>query len=246
MSNSIILRVNALDWWRALAFAMTMLLAIVYPSSVNAQVSAGRFYAGAGVNFSQYLVEYKFGSPATNEAGRWQPIAGYYLTSRLALQIGYSGGSASYYGVAEGTMLNGDRTQAITSTANSFRALPLLARYTLTRKPSKRLQFDLLGGVTFARGEYDGAFSETLNGQTVQATSEHFDISHTYLTAGVAARYVFSRHWELEATYMMNRNLKRMPNYYSELVGARWGLTSGYGLNVRYRFNVGQPKQPVE
>lgn len=224
-----------------------MILAITAQvPSAQAQKAPGRFYAGVGINSSNYIVEYKFGLPADYEAGRWQTTLGYYITPRFALQVSYSGGKSSYSGIAEGVTLTGERMQQITNSASSFYAVPILVRYTLTKRPEKRLQFDVLAGLTFARGNYTESYSETLGEKTTLETSAQYDLQHSYFTAGVAARYVFSRHWELEVTYTLSRNTKRMPDFYNEMTGSPYGLTSGYGLNLRYRFGIGTPKPAAE
>lgn len=166
-----------------------------------------------------------------------QLMAGYQLRPRLAVQLSgaYSGVSSSHFSVGRylsapgvpGAYFDYD----IRSTERNT-SLALLARYTLTRQPARRLQVDMLGGATLEASHYTYT--------SISTDSSRAPYTHRYdeggtnwaylLTAGPSVRYRLGRHLEalLDFTLSHDLNPSHRPNS-SPLTGAT-------ALGLRYRF----------
>ena len=211
---------------------LLLALPLTSPAQSYDLTPAPRFYVGLAAYSSYY-------QPLSGGAYRstrlpFQVTAGYQWRPRLAIQVGlaYSGvsnsysytGSANLYGAYFDA--NGRATQRNTSTS-------LLARYTLTRKPEHRLQFDVLGGFTWERSSYRDSGTRADSVQSSLVTSDydnHQTINRLLLTIGPSVRYRFGQHLEVFYNFLIDTNLVSSQYYQIQ------GITTGSALGLRYRF----------
>ena len=229
---------------RFLSFALGGLLAAV-TLPARAQTSAdapaaplpgtARYYVGLGAYSSYYQ---QLGGQHNNSFRLpVQLVAGYQLRPRLAVQVGvaYSGNTFRYafvgrpYGSGPTGYIDyrADLTSRVLSAS-------VLARYTLTRNPAHRVQFDALGGFTlehgssFERGTQADSLGGTLN---VTNFSNRTSRNTLLLTAGVGTRYRLSSHFELFYDFTLNKALNGPAPH-----PAPMGFTGSSTLGLRYRF----------
>lgn len=220
-----------------------LLLAAALPTRAQTPATtpaAPRYYVGLGAYSSYYQplggLSRGYNSPVRLPV---QVMAGYQLCPRLAVQVGvaYSGATATYFGVGRGYSspgspgtffeYQGTSTQRNTSVA-------ALARYTLTRNPAHRLQFDALGGFTLERGTLfsRGTQVDSAGGtRNVTNFSNRFSRNTLLLTAGLGTRYRLGQHFELTYDFTLNKALTN-----DRPTGQFQGLTSSSALGLRYRF----------
>jgi opacity protein-like surface antigen len=168
-----------------------------------------------------------------------QLTAGYQLRPRLAVQAGvaYSGSTRSYdfeyYSIADPAGPPRYHHHTGTSTIRNT-SVSLLARYTLTRNPAHRVQFDALGGATL---EHFSGYSRGTDTQGFVGSLESNDFSNRYshsillLTAGAGVRYRLTPRFDLNLDYTLNHPLLTASSHF-------WpsALTGTAALGVRYRF----------
>jgi hypothetical protein len=168
-----------------------------------------------------------------------QLTAGYQLRPRLAVQasVAYSAFTRNYdmeyYSIPNPPepqrYYQYQGTSAIRSTAVS-----LLARYTLTRKPAHRVQFDALGGFTL---EHYNGYSRGTTTQGEVGSLETTTFNNRYsrntplLSAGASIRYRLTQRFDLNLDYTLNHSLRPNSRHY-------WptGFSGAAALGVRYRF----------
>ena len=199
---------------------------------------APRFYVGLGAYSSFYQ---KLGSQYGPNSGFRLPVqltAGYQLRPRLALQLGvaYSGTSDKYNN--EGIVFTSpgvpDRYIQSSGTSSVRTAsVSALARYTLTRDPARRLQFDALGGFGLETStvSFNSTRTESQAGATTtESYSYHGTRSLVLGTLGLGARYRVAPRFDL--------SLDVTANYAPAIGSNRYvpGLTSATALGLRYRF----------
>ena len=195
-----------------------------------------RFYVGLGAYHSNYQ---NLGSWRQGDTGFPVPVqltAGYQLRPRLALELSaaYSGRTNTYG--YDGYYQNGnDPTLSYYQYSGTYTervtTVSALARYTLTRKPARRLQVDALGGFTLVHGN-DYARGFEANDFSGTFRSVPFARRATYnallLTAGLGLRYRLTPRFELNFDLTTNRNLTHPDRYR--------GFTGSAALGLRYRF----------
>ncbi|TGE19712.1 hypothetical protein [Hymenobacter elongatus] len=203
-----------------------------------------RFSIGVQTAQNRYVVFYPT-TVSTRSIKPWMVTAGVQFTPRFLLQVGYG---YSHEETVEdpsgtGTTLTGQQTSGVYRYASRAWAVPLLTRYTLTRRPLSRVQFDLLSGATLAAARFSGYSDSRIDGQIISSTSYGGRATpQLYATAGVGARVWFGKHWHLVWDITLNRNLHASSRYTNlETTGNRWGLTRSANLGVQYRF--GWPKK---
>jgi hypothetical protein len=182
----------------------------------------------------------RLGSEPYTEAGFRVPVqltAGYQVRPRIALQLGVAYSGSTYSFDQEGLAYTGPGTPPayFRNQGNSTlrtTSLSLLSRYTLTRKPAHRLQFDGLAGVALehSSGYYRGTQSDSLGGSlNAQPFSNRSTQNVLVLNFGLGARYRLSPRLELNFDLLAS----------SVLPGSSYrvhGLTSTSTLGLRYRF----------
>jgi hypothetical protein len=195
-----------------------------------------RFYVGLGAYHSNFQ---NLGSWRQGDTGFRVPVqltAGYQLRPRLALELGvaYSGRTSvyaydSYYYNTSG--IAPANYQYSRTTTERVASVSALARYTLTRKPAHRLQFDALGGFTLVHGNvYSRGFEANDFAGSFQAVpfDNHSTHNELLLTAGLGLRYRLTPRFEVNFDLTTNRNLNH-PHTYQ-------GFTGSAALGLRYRF----------
>lgn len=166
-------------------------------------------YLGLEAASYQYQVQYPSGLAAKEVASPWSVTAGYQVSARWAFQASFLYRYHTFSDTATGTTLAGRvRTDRVTS-SNRRMALPLLGCYTLTRLPKRRLQVDVLGGLTFLRAQY--AFGEVIH-EDGQLPEEHHVAevaTAQYLTGGLGLRYAVDHQHRLEVMgeLLVSKNL---------------------------------------
>ncbi|ALW85713.1 hypothetical protein AUC43_11815 [Hymenobacter sedentarius] len=201
---------------------------------------APRFYVGLGAYSSYYQ---HLGNRGFLGGGVQVPVqltVGYQWRPRLAVQVGlaYSGMSHSYsnsgyfYDYASGSPVLRYSEMSGRYTGRNA-SLSVLARYTLTRNPAHRLQFDALGGLTL---EHRASSSRGTRSDSVQSSFVASPYGYQYsqntllLTLGMGAHYRITPRFELNYDFTINRAVA--PGYYL----TNSFLTHTNALGLRYRF----------
>ncbi len=212
-----------------------VLLSLGFAQTSFAQTGPGqpfpRLYAGANFFVGQYTISYPSG------LGEWLGVypyelnLGYQLRPGLAVQVGWA--HLHEHSEAENLLVNAAGKVLARDAASGEHGLtvvPTLLRYTVTRRLKHRVQFDVLGGLTFLR-----ATSHSVGGYTdsmLVVTPYRFDreATNVLLTIGPSIRFAFGRHVEAVADVVYNRSL----------VGGfarRHSLTPTFAFGLRYRFH---------
>ena len=160
--------------------------------------------------------------------------AGYYLTPRLALQAG-----VQYEGYTEGigtTVIDAPTGIFLVSNLELQHrdwAVPVQARYALTRVLQRRLQVDVLGGLTAQRSAVEVREYAIANRQATDQVTYQFQRSvfGLHASAGAALAYGFGRRRRVQALAegVFTKELRS---------GFRSGepLQGGVSAGLRYRF----------
>jgi hypothetical protein len=202
-----------------------------------------RYYVGLAAYSSYYQKLGGDGYRATRVP--LQLTAGYQWRPRLAVQAGiaYSGASHSYFSVGRTYPNPGYPKPGVQGSYYDYNgrstgrnaSVSLLARYTLTRKPAHRMQFDLLGGFTWEHSSYRDYGSRADSVQSSLVVSAYDDRSNAnrlLLSIGPSVRYRFGQHLELFYDLLFNKRLTSVSYQYYEI----GGITSSSALGLRYRF----------
>lgn len=191
-----------------------------------------RFYGGLAVYSSEYN---RFAHAGNGVTVPLQATMGYQLRPRLAVQAGLAYSSLSGFNSGahfDPTTGQNYNPYAYTTTYRNT-SWSLLGRYTLTRKPAHRVQFDLLAGFTMERSAYHstGFSTDSVRHTSVTTAYDERGATTTFLlTAGPSVRYRFGQHLELVYDFLFNCDLSTTRQYpYS-------GITGSAALGLRYRF----------
>ncbi|RZK28771.1 MAG: hypothetical protein EOO63_10505 [Hymenobacter sp.] len=175
--------------------------------------------------------------------------AGWQVLPRLAVQL-----SAQYaqqndtYNFVEGRVdANGQVHQLPGSYGFRFHSViaPVLVRYTLINDLARRLQLDVLGGVTFVHRftQYHNVVNIPAPDSTqAPITSVDYDRSSTgvHLSLGPSLRYRLGSQLEITAdvvaNYLVNNGTATVNGYVATTSTTRPSFTSSLGL--RYRFGA--------
>ena len=219
-------------------FLLPGLLAAALPLAGFAQTeapapAAPRFFVGLGIyQLPQSSLMFTGFAPVV-------PTFGVQLRPRLAVQASAAFRSthhayeysATYYDVSGGAPGQYYDYTRYGSSRNRSLAVPVLARYTLTRRQRHRFQADLLGGFTWMHQAYH---SEQRLVDHVRATDTTSTYDQTYnslyVTLGPSLRY---RVWKgLELTGDLTYNLRVGGSLGRSYRGIEGNLAAG----LRYRF----------
>ena len=211
-------------------------LLLAAPLLGHAQSPASRFYVGLAAYHSNYQ---NLASWRQGDTGFRVPVqltVGYQLRPRLALELGvaYRGHTNTYAYDYSYTTGSGILTNFHTSgtTTERIASVSALARYTLTRQPTNRLQVDVLGGGTLLHGNFysHGVRSDDFSGSLETTTFASRNVANDLLlTAGLGLRYRLCSRFELNFDVATNYNLTE-PTAYTD------GFTGSSALGLRYRF----------
>lgn len=201
------------------------------------EAPAPRFYVGLGAYSSSY--QSVSGLPNSHIQVPAQLTAGYQWRPRLAVQLGvaYSGSTYhyTYAGRYYSDLISPTATYRETTGADTRRvaSVSLLGRYTLTRKASHHVQFDLLGGFGLEQQWYHRRGTQTDSIQSSFVTSSYDSRNANtalVLTLGPSVRYRFGQRVELAYDLLFSTGLLSNNPY------PTGGLTGGQALSLRYRF----------
>lgn len=199
-------------------------------------VPVPKFYVGLGAYGSSY--QKLGGRPNSGATVPVQLTVGYQLLPRLAVQVGlaYSGYSDSY---AYDGRIYSDPIIPSTYFADNGKyternfSASVLARYTLTRKPAHRMQFDLLGGfgLESPHSRSQGTRSDSVQSSLVATPYTYrFSKNDLLFTLGLSTRYRLSQRFELTYDFTISSVVASDKTYpISRLTGAN-------ALGLRYRF----------
>ena len=233
---------------RILPAALGLLLTSALPALAQTAPAAplplpgtARYYVGLAA-YSSYCQP--LGGQPLGTTGFRVPVqltVGYQLRPRLAVQVGvaYSGSTSTNSNLGYEYLHTGTRpTYHYYENTRTMRrtSVSALARYTLTRKPAHRLQFDLLGGIGMEHGSaYSrGSHSDSLSG-SLQTTNYSYRGSQNMLvlTLGASARYRLNPRFELNFDLTTNYAVADEIRTY---VKPLQGFTGSAALGLRYRF----------
>lgn len=203
-----------------------LLLAQTAPSSsfpryaVGASLFTGRYY----IYYSDRLVENLVFNPA-------ELTVSYQFRPRLAVQLGFVwyrnlvSDDVSYTN-ATGKFIaryfgNGGHTDIV---------IPVLGRYTLTRR-SRRVQFDMLAGLTYLHGRNYGSGGYTDSMQVTTPYNNNSVANNLLLTVGPSIRCALGKHLEAVSDFTFNQSFGR-----NGITDDRIDLTNSLSLGLRYRF----------
>ncbi|RZJ93911.1 MAG: hypothetical protein EOO60_04185 [Hymenobacter sp.] len=214
-----------------------------YAQSSERGAWPSRYYVAAYLATVDYEVFYP-STPNLGGTNPWTVATGWQLTPHLVVQFSYAYSHDKYYKNPDytGTTIGGQQVYGWRSSDTWTHTIPLTLRYELVRLPGSRLRVDILGGYTWLSARTTSAGEEFINGQSkgIFSTGDH--TTQSYVTLGLAARYVFSRRFEGVFEYGRARNLKTASEaVHLETTGNKWGLTRSMSLGVRYRFNIHKP-----
>lgn len=194
-----------------------------------------RFYAAAYWNSSNYLFDFQ-AVPQVRRINPWRVDAGIYLTSRMAVQVGFMASKPNGEAMDTG-FSSGQRIDIIQEDGGIELAAPILVRYCLTRQLAEKLKFDAIGGVTLGYSNPTLTTTRKIDGQVVEQTEMGTKLNSSYYTAGLGVRWVFSPRWEAVFDWTFSRNIAPVPKIVYSLAGTRNGITRSLGLGLRYRFD---------
>jgi hypothetical protein len=180
---------------------------------------------------------------------------GYYLTPRLAVQVGIQYGE-TFSAEPVGTLfVTGHDTAAVPNQKLKERglAVPVMLRYSLTPSFLKRLQFDAVGGVVPLWSSVD--FREYAIVDRRVTTQETFGFQRRafglHAALGLDASYAFGRRRRVQATtqLVMNKDIRtffepesifdnpnRAPAAPSAYIKSGSFMAGGFTFGLRYRF----------
>lgn len=202
----------------------------------QAPTPAYRYYGGLGIYNSNN--QYISGNSVSDLSVPVQVTLGQQLRPRLAVQASVA---YSQYTLQYSKFNSTNEITPTYHTANTYvgqsvsrsTTLSLLARYTLTRRTTHRLQVDVLGGATLEKHRSTSAYQHTFTAtdSTGTRTTNSFNqqgyaYSLWLLTGGLSARYRLSPHLEAVADATLN----------ARLAGLGDPPTVAGALGLRYRF----------
>lgn len=185
-------------------------------------------YTGAAQSFGGFYGS-RFSVPV-------QATLGYQLRPRLAVQVALAYSSAkSDDSYAHDYLDTNANLTSYTSTISASRraySTSVLARYTLTRKATHRVQVDALAGPSFdhSTGGFTSIDTATSQGTTTTSYYEQsYRTTNLLLNLGPSFRYRFGSH--IEAMYDILFNVSLTSSYHN--------ANTAMALGLRYRFGRG-------
>lgn len=171
---------------------------------------AHRLYLGGGALVGNYQLA------AKNESSMLAPMlsGGLRLSPRWALEasllINRNGFNETHYGSYFDTARSSlsDKAAVFRSVYQQrTQALSLLARYTLTRQPARRLQLDAVAGVALAHTDtygYNSTLDQATGATIFDAYYARYNVVGGCLQLGAGVRYRLAQRVELASEYLGN------------------------------------------
>ncbi|OUJ66567.1 outer membrane beta-barrel protein [Hymenobacter crusticola] len=217
---------------RLLCYGFLLLVRCSYGQSTPAP----RFYAGTQAVVSRYAVFFSGESNAFTIASMpIQLVVGYRFAPRWAVQVGWVGTRQIFRDGSTWVNTAGHRMVSTSRNEQRCTAIPVLARYSLTRKSTHRFQFEVLGGVTLVHA-FDHQEGLLMEDDQVSAQADKTRKgTNAVLSIGPGICYTLGRHLALVADYGYNMTVvtpsKRRTN--GVLLSS---LNSTFTGGLHYRF----------
>lgn len=154
--------------------------------------------------------------------------AGFRFTPQWALQVGWIGSKQTSHTAGEYVNGTGKITTYTSRDEQSSMAFPVLLRYTVTHKPARRVQFDVLAGLTIVRATYHEQATRLDDGQVAYALDQANRATNALLTVGPSIRCALGNHIELMGMGTVNKSLHSSAN--------QSGLGPTISAGIHYRF----------
>jgi len=223
---------------RLLVSSLLLSTPLISLAQDNPAVATPKFYAGLGLYSGSYHSLGRSKSPAsitTSSTSTYQlPVQatlGYQLRPRLAVQLGlvYSSRKNDFASSDEYIDANADRILFTSNGRSTLRhyTASLQARYALTRKPDRRFQVDVVGGLAYDHQYYRGVGSEEYTNvsqgtSTVTNRDAMFPYNEASVVIGPSLRYRFGQRLEVVYDLLLNQPLNRQSNSSSMALGLRY------------------------
>lgn len=211
--------------------ASSLLLALPLRGAAQPQsVPTPKAYVGLGVSLGTYGAAFDTAFPALT--------AGVQLSPRWALQAsaGYRQRSYSYAGAGLFRDPTGQAFSGVYHSDDRIRllALPVLARYALTRRAAHRFQAAAVGGFTVVRLRTSGHYQSFNGSNPVPVYDYRYDVTHTgaFASFGPGVRYQLGARLEATGDLVFNYLLNK--ESYGQLLHRF--TTANASVGVRYRF----------
>lgn len=201
-----------------------------------ADSSQHRWTIGLQLTDQAYRLRYTDGAGFQN-FGPLQLSVGYRWKPRWTVEVGTTYWRDNYHWTAVGTTISGEPVEEDNRSQAWKAAVPVRVRYTLTRQPAHRLQFDALGGVAVAFTRSTSEWVRTESGvetSRYQGTSTGYGVS---ASLGVGGRLGLgkSRRLEIAGELLLNQNLQSANNQRSLDYRPVFSPLGSWGLGLRYR-----------
>lgn len=200
-----------------------------------------RFYITSSRGPNKYEVFYQGALvpwPSEVTFSPWKPTVGVFIAPRLALETSWLRYRDTHRGGGYGTTVSGAPSSLDTYEKVDSWAIPLTARYTITRNTKRRLQVEVLAGLSYVKKSIKNEHKEMVNGEITNCRYIEGSGSNLYGMAGIGGRFQLIRHLEIVGDYGFNRVIKNVdPDVHLQLIGNRSGLTRNRSIGIRYRFN---------
>ncbi|WP_426489601.1 outer membrane beta-barrel protein [Hymenobacter sp. 102] len=215
------------------SYYTSLLACLLLSASVHctAQDTPGfpRLYAGIYASAGNYPIFYPRETTSYLIASKPVQVGvGYRFTPQWAIQVGYTGSRQAFHDAGGYIGSTGQAVAYDTRDTQRNTALPLLARYTVTRRTSHRLQFDALAGITVVWASYHKQGYRTENGATVFQENRANRATNAFLTVGPSLRYVLGKHLQLTGAVAVHKSLHK--------ASASPGLGTSVSAGVQYLF----------
>ncbi|WP_218779807.1 outer membrane beta-barrel protein [Hymenobacter crusticola] len=219
-------------------FLVASVLVLHASFSSAQQTPIPRFYGGVQAFVSSFPIFYP---GATNSyltySGPVELLAGYRFAPRWAMQVGWIGTRKVYHDgnhyvdpTTGGDVVNMSREDRRNT------AIPVLMRYSLTRKMAHRVQFDVLAGVTLVHASYERRATRLVDEQLVFDDRKVNKATNIALCIGPSIRYSLGSHLGLIAHYGHNGTLNPRHKAGSPILATGFANTFTGGIHYRFGY----------
>lgn len=201
-----------------------------------------RFYVDAQIASHYYVFKYSAVEPKGIVITPWCVNVGYYLTPRIAVQMGLLHNHENSVSINTYYPTSGPTTDFYREDDRWNTSIPVLLRFTLVRNLSRRFKVDVIAGGAFGYSKVKTKDYQIQAGQTSNYKKFDYQQANIFGSVGLSGRYIFSKHWEIVVDYTRTRNLADISTFnYLLATGQESPWFGGYAFGVRYRFNLKKP-----
>jgi len=202
------------------------------------QTPIPRFYGGVQAFVSSFPIFYPGATNSYLEySGPVELLAGYRFAPRWAVQVGWIGTRKIYHyesryvdSTTGGDVVNMSRAD------HRNTAIPVLIRYSLTRKATHRIQFNVLAGVTLVHASYQRRTTRLVDEQLVIDDRKANSATNLALCIGPSVRCSLGPHLELVAHYGHNATLNPHHSSNAGSLALATGFANTFTGGIHYRF----------